>query len=280
MIFVCGMLVCVMNERTRMAEAVPYAIWRKQVMGLGPGGVKGNLVILPEVYSPQLDNTRHVVVYLPPSYVINQNRYPVIYAQDGQNLFDGATGFAGQEWHADDTLENLAVLGKEAIMAGVWNTERRANEYTPFAGRWVGEGEKYIDFLVDTLKPQIDRLFRTKTEREHTGIMGSSLGGLISAWAFFARPRTFGFVGAFSPAFWPGGGEAYRMIGAAAFSPGKIYVDNGTREYSARPIADILRQKGYVANKTFRYVEEQGGQHNEAAWARRLPGALEFLLGS
>jgi predicted alpha/beta superfamily hydrolase len=267
-----------MSEFTHVADAVPYAIWRKQHAAGAPDAVKGNLVVLPNVPSPQLGNTRNVVVYLPPSYAAGNNRYPVIYAQDGQNMFDGATGFAGQEWHADDTLENLALLGKEAMMVAVWNTERRANEYTPFTSRWTGEGEKYIDFLVNTLKPEIDRRFRTRPDRAHTGILGSSLGGLISAWAFFSRPQVFGFVGAFSPAFWPGGGEAYRMIAAAPFNPGKVYVDNGTREYGAKPIVEILQKKGYAANKTFRYVEEAGGQHNEAAWARRLPGALDFLL--
>ncbi len=242
--------------------------------------IVGTLKILPDFHSPQLNNHRPVVVYLPPSYSHSDRRYPVIYMQDGQNLFDRAASFAGQEWQVDETLERLSGEGVEAIVVGIYHAgEERIHEYSPF--QWhthEGRGDLYLRFMAETLKPAIDRDFRTRAEREHTGVLGSSMGGLISLYAFFHHPQMFGFVGSLSPALWYGSGAIYQYVRYTAFAPGKIYLDHGTKENSARRMNELLIEKGYQPDKNLRYVVETDGEHSESAWARRLPEALRFLL--
>jgi predicted alpha/beta superfamily hydrolase len=263
---------------TKMGAApwVTYAAYT----GEGPGhSVTGNVVVLPGVYSPQLDNQRDILVYLPPRYADGQGTYPVIYLQDGQNLFDQATAFGGKEWRVDETLETLAAAGQAAIAVGLPHMgEGRLAEYNPFAARG-GRGEDYLRFLVQTVKPLIDHTFRTRPEREATGIMGSSMGGLISVYGFFRHAAVFGFAGGLSPAFWYGGQPLYNFVLRAAPVRGRLYLDRGTGERGgARRMKDLLVRRGYVLERDLRYVEEEGGQHTEEAWARRLPDALRFLL--
>jgi predicted alpha/beta superfamily hydrolase len=248
--------------------------------GEAPGhSVTGNVVVLPGVYSPQLNNQRDILVYLPPRYAERQGAYPVIYMQDGQNLFDRATAFGGQEWRVDETLEALADEGQAAIAVGLPHMgEARLAEYNPFAARG-GRGEAYLEYLIETVKPFVDQTFRTRPERESTGILGSSMGGLISVYGFFRHPAVFGFAGGLSPAFWYGGQRLYNFIQRAAPVAGRLYLDRGTAERGgARRMKDLLVRRGYVVDRDLRYVEEEGGQHTEEAWARRLPDALRFLL--
>jgi len=240
--------------------------------------VVGTLMALDGVYSPQLHNRRRLYVHLPPSYAAGDRRYPVIYMHDGQNLFDRAIGFAGNEWEVDETFAHLAEDNIEAIVVGIPNTDKRFQEYNPFPHVWGGTGDQYLAFIVNTVKPIIDRDFRTLPDREHTGTIGSSLGGLISLYAFFQRPDIFGFAGVMSPAFWIGGGAIYPYIQQQPFVEGKIYLDNGTREQSARRMKQVLIEKGYRIRHNLLHVVETDGEHNEAAWARRLPNALRFLL--
>jgi predicted alpha/beta superfamily hydrolase len=255
-------------------ERIPYNDWRPH------NSVAGAVEVWPNVLSPQLGNARNVVVYLPPSYARSRKRYHVLYMHDGQNLFDRGTSFAGAEWQVDETMEALAGEGnegREAIVVGIWNTEARLSEYNPFSNWWQGTGEAYLAFITETLKPQIDAAYRTRKRREHTGIIGSSMGGLISLYAFFKRPDVFGLVGAMSPAFWIGSGIAHEFVRKAPFVPGRIYMDHGSREYSPTKMRDVLRAKGYT-DADFLYVKEDGGEHNESAWARRFPEAAQFLL--
>ncbi len=242
----------------------------------------GTVLVQPQIHSPQLDNQRDILVYLPPSYRTRDRRFPVIYMQDGQNLFDAATSFVGVEWEVDETLEALSGEGLEAIVVGIPNIGgQRVNEYSPPNNPWWrGSGDRYVSFIVETLKPMIDRDFRTWSDRLHTGIFGSSLGGLISLYAFFYQPAVFGFVGAMSPAFWVGRGVIYDSVRRAPFAPGKIYLDNGAQEGSARRMVDLLLEKGYREPCDLMYVVEPAGRHHESAWARRLPNALRFLLKS
>lgn len=239
--------------------------------------INGTVLVQPQVLSPQLDNCRDLLIYLPPSYFVSERRYPVIYMQDGQNLFDVATSFVGVEWGVDDTLQALSAEGLEAIVVGVPNSgERRMHEYTPPTNPWWrGAGDRYVAFLIETLKPLIDRDFRTIADRSHTGIFGSSLGALISLYAFFTRSDVFGFVGAMSPSLWVGRGLILGQVRASQVVQGRIYLDNGTQEPSAQRLADLLREKDYA---DFKYVVDDGGRHTEADWARRLPAALRFLL--
>lgn len=225
--------------RAPMPAPVPYGEWRA-----APHSVSGNVMVFPRVHSPQLANERPVTVYLPPSYRASRRRYPVLYMHDGQNLFDAGTSYIGVEWGVDECMERLAAEKIEAIVVGLWNTADRQKEYTPFASWAKGMGVPYLDFVVRTVKPLIDGTFRTHRDRAHTGIMGSSLGGLISTFAYFKKPRTFGFMGALSPAYWPGNGAIYEMVKHVATPQvGRIYLDNGTHENSARRMFNFSRSK-------------------------------------
>ena len=227
--------------------------------------VVGNLQIAPNVWSPQTQNKRHVLALLPPSYHQSDKRYPVIYMHDGQNLFDHVTSFAG-DWQVDETMQKLSQEGLEAIIVGLNNTgEDRLKEYTPFVSQRLGggHGKQYLDFLIDTVKPTIDRDFRTCPTPEHTGIVGSSLGGLISLYAFFARSDVFGLAGVMSPSLWFANRAIVDYVDNAPFPGGKIYLDAGTREYNdfdykfpghLRLVLDAAVRKGYqtVAWITYR----------------------------
>jgi predicted alpha/beta superfamily hydrolase len=246
--------------------------------------IVGDVRVFGEVPSPQLNNRRDVLVYLPPSYAAGSRPYPVLYMHDGQNLFDRATSYAGDEWQVDETLEALSAEGIEAIVVGINHAgEARITEFNPFPVRspvshQVGRGEDYLAFITDTLKPMLDAQFRTRPDRAHTGVFGSSMGGLISLYAFFHRPDVFGLMGAMSPSLWVGRGAIYDFVKRAAFTPGRLYVDNGSREPTAKHLAEALTAKGYRLDHDLRYVLEEGGEHRESAWARRLPDALRFLL--
>jgi predicted alpha/beta superfamily hydrolase len=261
--------------------------------------VSGTVKIAQAVYSPQLDNRRDVLVYLPPSYGRGERRYPVLYMHDGQNLFDAATSYPGESRVAE-TLEALSAEGLDTIVVGLPNVDAqfpgsRLDEYSPFKGSALragrgGRGDLYLAFLCETVKPLIDSSFRTLPDRAHTGVMGSSMGGLISLYALFSRPDVFGFAGVMSPAFWFTADDAiYRYVQAADFVPGKIYMDIGTNEggvsvtpdmyvQGARRMADLLTHKGYRTGHDLLYSEDVGAIHHESAWARRLPDALRFLL--
>ncbi len=245
----------------------------------GYNTIAGNVMVLPNVHSPQLNNQRDIIVYLPPSHSAGERRYPVIYMQDGQNLFDEATGFGGWEWHADETLETLSQAGVEAIAVGIPHAgDDRISEYSPFDGFRPGRGDAYLSFVTDTVKPLVDAAFLTRPGRRHTGLFGSSMGGLISLYGFFSRPEMFGFTGAMSPALWYARGAIYRFVREAPFNAGRIYLDHGSRENSAARMSKLLTEKGYRTGEDLVYMNEDGGEHNEAAWARRLPDALRFLL--
>jgi predicted alpha/beta superfamily hydrolase len=132
------------------------------------------------------------------------------------------------------------------------------------------------------LKPRIDAAYRTRKDRDSTVTIGSSMGGLISLYAFFTRPSPFGRIGVMSPSAWFGERAILEFVRRARYTRGRIYLDVGTSEgaptlHDARLLARALREKGY-GRDTLRYVEAQGHQHTERDWARRLPGALEYLL--
>ncbi len=250
--------------------------------------VVGTVLRLPAVHSPQLENARDLLVYLPPSYHMDaERRYPVLYMHDGQNLFDRATSF-GAEWEVDQTLEAASEDGLEAIVVALPNMgAERLDEYSPWQDpkhHKGGRGDLYVDFIVDTVKPLIDEDFRTRPDRRSTGIAGSSMGGLISLYAFFRNPKTFGFCGVMSPALWFGGRRIYDFVRAAPFVPGRVYVDVGTQEgkeelTDVRELKELLAKKGYRRGSDLLYVVEMGAGHNEEAWARRMRRELHFLLG-
>lgn len=260
--------------------------------------VTGSLYVAHNVHSPQLHNERDILVWVPPRYDDTiDTYYPVLYMHDGQNLFDDHTSFAG-EWHVDETLTNLAPEDLEAIVVGIPNMgEDRLAEYNPytnFMGR--GQGDAHTRFITDTLKPMIDTDFRTRPAPRCTGIVGSSLGGLISLYGFLQYPEVFGLCAAMSPSVWLGGRALFETIRTRPVNHGRLYIDVGTREAqnhdyhdkqvsetaasrrfldSARRLRDALELVGYEVC----FVEAQGAYHNEGEWAHRFPDAVRYLLG-
>jgi len=246
------------------------------------------------VPSMHLVNARGIWVYLPPSYAEDPSRrYPVVYMHDGQNLFDPRTAFGGTAWAVDRTMNAGAedATVREAIVVGIENTSARMDEYTPSrdATRMAGGlGARYLRFVVDELKPLIDTSFRTLPGREHTVLAGSSLGGLITAYAGVHHASVFGHLGIFSPSTWWDNRmilAEVRSLSSAAVRPLRVYIDSGDSGPSADDRANTAehaaawRALGYRDGESLQYVVEPGGAHNEAAWARRLPGAMRFLLG-
>lgn len=246
---------------------------------------RGRVQTLEPLRSPQRHNERSIYVYLPPSYDLGDTRYPVVYMQDGQNLFDAALSFAG-EWGVDESIDRMSEDGVEAIVVGIPNlAAERFEEYSPFPDpkHGGGDGDSYLAFIADTLKPLIDARFRTRPSRTCTGILGSSMGGLISLYGFFARPHVFGFAGAMSPSLWYGGRRIFGVIEDAPPGEGRIYLDAGTAEgdgtlKDARRMRELLARKGYVEGVNLGYVEDPGANHSEEAWARRFEATMRFLL--
>jgi predicted alpha/beta superfamily hydrolase len=237
-----------------------------------------------DLWSPQFRNHRGIDVYLPGSYHAGRRRYPVVYMQDGQNLSDPAIAFCGNTWRLDEGLAWLAERNVEPIVVGIHNTGGRLAEFSPFedARHGGGEGDRYARFLIDTVKPRIDTHYRTRKDRASTVIAGSSMGGLISLYAFFRRPSPFGAAAVISPSIWFGGREILAFVQKSRLTRGRIYLDVGTNEGAgtlrdARTLKRLLRRKGYKRDALW-YLEAQGHQHREADWAWRLPQALEFLL--
>jgi predicted alpha/beta superfamily hydrolase len=255
------------------------------------------MAVLRDVYSPELHNHRDVYVYLPPSYAAPASgrrgadpdaRFPVLYMHDGQNLFDPELSFSGA-WRVDLAMQTAARLGYEAIVVGVANTGgSRIDEYSPFFDDRVGGGgtaDRYVDFLLHTLKPTIDAQFRTRPEPAATGVLGSSMGGLVSAYAFFRAPHAFGMCGIMSPALWFAERAILPFVEAADSPPGRVWLDVGTGEgartvANVRLLGDLLVRKGYREGESLRTMIAAGAAHNEGAWGRRLKKAVPFLLGS
>lgn len=243
----------------------------------------------PSFSSTLLGNTRGVYVYLPPTYLENAaSRMPVVYMHDGQNLFDPAAAFGGVTWGVPQTMDNAAgdARFREAIIVGPENAgAARISEYTPTADAMYGggNGDLYLRMLVEELKPKVDAELRTLPGREDTVLIGSSLGGLISSYAGVRKSDTFGVIGAMSPSVWWDNRVLLTFVGETGTTrPLRVYVDSGDSNDGAADTADLAaayRALGYADGSTLRYVLQPGGTHTESAWAARLPGAFEFLLG-
>jgi predicted alpha/beta superfamily hydrolase len=231
---------------------------------------------------PQLKRTRRITVYLPGSYESNpKKRYPVLYMQDGQNLFDEATSFSG-EWGVDEHLNTQTF--KECIVVAIdHGNAKRLTEYNPYNNERFGKGEgkEYVSFLATTLKPFIDKKFRTNKSREKTFIAGSSMGGLISLYAIMTYPKVFGAAGVFSPAFHVAGDQLLKDIEAENFKQdirlffyaGKLESDNLVNEVTK--VADKLRAHNNIRISTLTSDE---GRHTEADWKRAFPEFYYWLM--
>lgn len=269
-----------MKERVLTRSKVE---WRPYVAATPDGrlDLPGTLLLARDVYSPQLRNHRSIALYLPQRYWQDSlRRYPVVYMQDGQNLFDPAMSYAGVTWSASAAAESLADIDREPILVGLYHGgRRRIREYNPFPHWRNGRGVAYAQFIAETVKPMVDGAFRTLPGREDTVILGSSMGGLISLFTAYSHGDRFGRCGAMSPSLWVAGGAILKVIPPPSSAAVRIYVDNGDQEPSAQRLALLLERAGYRPGYSLRYVVGAGEGHSEAAWARRLPGALRFLLG-
>jgi len=243
-----------------------------------------------------LGNRRDVLVYLPPGYRrFSSRRYPVLYLNDGQNVFDAATSFAGVEWGVDETAQRLICrkLIEPLIIVAVANTgEERVDEYAPTPGviemkdqrkkRSRGLAHIYGQFLIEELKPFIDRKYRTKSEAEFTGLGGSSLGGLATLAMGIFYSEVFTRLIVMSPSIWWDDYAIFRLVGIVGEKPPlKIWLDTGTDEPGwelARHLCDCLMDKGWRLGIDLSYLEVKGANHGEAAWAARVEPALRFLF--
>jgi predicted alpha/beta superfamily hydrolase len=228
---------------------------------------------------------RDLYAYLPPSHG-RAARFPVVYMLDGQNLFDDATSHSGTEWRVDETMEELAREGIEAIVVGVPAAvgEERGHEYS---GAKIDE---HLSFVVDTVRPLVEESFHVDLRRERRGIAGSSLGGVASLHAVYTRRETFGFAGILSPAFWWTQDDRwYELVERTPKPDARVYIDVGDSEMPEdeetrgryvdgfERMTTLLRSRGFDEG-SLRAVLEPGGAHFETDWARRLPDALRFLL--
>ena len=246
-------------------------------------------IIKTDFYIPQLNRYRRVWIYLPKDYDSNPlKKYPVLYMHDGQNIFDKTTSFSG-EWEIDETLNKLFDAGKQTcIVVGIDNGgANRIAEYTPYTNAKYGggDGAKYIDFIVSTLKPYIDQNYRSKTDRENTGIGGSSLGGLISFWAAMSYQNTFGKAMVFSPSFWWNKSIFDLVKEKGKQQNMKIYIIAGEQEGDpdmvpdATKMASDLLQNGFSKNEIF-FTTHADGKHQEWYWAREFGAAYEWLFAN
>lgn len=233
-----------------------------------------------ELEAPQLNSSKTIFIYVPKDYDTSGKSYPVLYMHDAQNLFDKALSFAG-EWEIDETLDRLQL---PLIVVGIAHgNEKRLEELTPYPHEKYGGGkaDTYLDFVTQTLKPYIDNNYRTKPQKEHTGMMGSSLGGLVSIYAPIRHPDVFGKVGVFSPSFWISD-EIYHLMEQTSSYPAHIYMLCGDAE-SDHLVGDVNRMHALLLPKT---QEEQlevkiiaGGKHNEDFWKSQFGEAAVWLFG-
>ncbi|MBW3671105.1 MAG: esterase [Acidobacteria bacterium] len=249
----------------------------------------GTLHRIARFRSRFLGTARDVLVYLPPGYSESQ-RYPTLYLQDGQNLFDPDTAFAGVHWRVGENLDSMIASRQidPMIVVGIANTgPLRIHEYTPTMDRnhRAGGGASLLgQMIVNELKPRIDETFSTDPDRRATGIGGSSLGALLSLYVGLEWSDHFGLILAMSPSVWWDRRSILRRIRSLPEKPStRLWVDTGTSEATGqlpdvRRLDHVLRSKGW-SDRDLRLHVEEGAGHYEAAWGARLPAAIEFLYG-
>jgi predicted alpha/beta superfamily hydrolase len=234
------------------------------------------------IEAPQLNTTKKIWIYLPASYKTHpMKKYPVIYMHDAQNLFDAKSAFAG-EWEVDETLDRIKA---DVIIVGIEHgNEKRIDELTPFPHTKYGGGKSddYLSFIVQTLKPHIDRSYRTRTNAKHTGIWGSSLGGLVSYYAVLKYPGVFGKAAIFSPAFWINP-EVFEMTEKAPKIKARLYFLCGDAE-SEDMVTDMKRMIRLLHRNRCeclgldKTVIIEGGGHNEKLWREGFEKAYLYLF--
>ncbi len=243
-----------------------------------------NVQLLDSLFEmPQLGTTRAIWIYLPHGYDGNdKKRYPVLYMNDGQNIFDEFTAAYG-EWGVDECLDSLIKKGMPAcIVIGIANGTNRMNEYNPyfFKNYGKGTGDEYVDFLAKTLKPFIDSHYNTLPGKENTIIAGSSMGGLISYYALLKYPGIFGKAGIFSPAFWTANGiekltdSLERKINSKLF----FYIGKLEGDKYVHDMNQIVQKLGKHSDAIIYSVTDPIGMHNEKAWRKWFPAFYNWIM--
>lgn len=261
--------------------------WKDLVGGGGTGTALPSVSILSSAFAmPELNTTRRIWICLPTDYNLQPaKRYPVIYMHDGQNLFNNLTAFSG-EWGIDESMRDLQQQGdRGAIVVGIDNGGgERINEYSP----WVnpsyggGKGDQYVDFLKNTLKPYIDEHYRTLPGPQATGIIGSSMGGLISMYAAAKYPGTFGKAGLLSPSFWFARQSLMSWLDEQEPEGLRCYFVAGTNE-SGSMVSDMTQVRNRllargVPAEELKLESRADGAHSEWFWRREFPAAYQWLF--
>jgi predicted alpha/beta superfamily hydrolase len=263
------------------------------------GGATGDLR-LHEFRSRIFKNTRFLRVWLPPGYDDSENRerhYPVLYLNDGQNLFESSTAFGGVEWGVDETADCMIRAGvvHPLIIVGLDNTGKdRLREYMPHRSMHPMMlrvlGRHYPDFLIKEVMPFVENTYRVATSPENTGLGGSSLGALIALYTAIRRPGVFGRLLLESPSLWASNRQIIKDSRAVRIWPEKIFLAAGTAEAGSpersRTVVDDVRElaaimrRAVLSESRLRMVIKDGAGHTESAWGERFPEALQFLFGT
>lgn len=234
-----------------------------------------------EIFAPQLNVQKKIWVYLPKDYSTSNKKYPVIYMHDAQNLFDAKTSFVG-EWQVDETLNKM---NAQIIVIGIEHgNEKRIDELTPYKNEKYGggNGDNYLEFIVKTLKPNIDSIYRTKSNAKNTAIFGSSLGGLISFYGVLKYPEVFGKSGVFSPSFWFSD-EIYTFMEQSETTKAKIFFLCGDKESDEmvpdlKKMVRLLDRNRCECLKLNKTVLIKDGEHNEKLWSQNFEQAVKWLF--
>ena len=274
-----------------------------------PTAARGTLERFPQ-FTSQFVPSRDVVVWLPEGYQTGDS-CDVLYMHDGNMLFDATTTWNRREWQVDEVTDSLIQAGliRPCIVVGIYNTDDRLTEYFP-AKTWqhVAEADRkdadlkkltadaYLQFIVEELKPFIDQRYKPLNTREHTFMMGSSMGGLISLYALCEYPQVFGGVACLSSHLsmahlpngvdgepWATGFRNYVGQHLPEANGSLIYMDHGTEGFDAdygqyqEQLDRVIRAKGWDAQHYMSLVFD-GDDHNETCWGKRLNQPLQFLL--
>lgn len=244
-------------------------------------------LISDRFYIPQLDKTRKIWALLPHNYNKTDKAYPVLYLQDAQNLFNEGSAYGN--WEIDKKMSILAEYGRgDLIIIAIENGhDDRINEYVLEADSVAknAEGKKYVRFMADTLKPYVDSVYRTKPEREFTGIGGSSLGGLVSIYSGFLYPEVYSKLLIFSPSLWVNPNLNFPMMNFRNPYKTKVYMYGGEKE--GAKMIDMIRdfeknmegsENQYSVQFNFKISINPDGHHQEFYWSQEFPRAVEWLF--
>lgn len=262
-----------------------------------PTSLTGNFRFHHDFPSRHLGNKRTLAIYLPHGYFGRRKlHYPVLYLQDGQNVFDARTAAFGVEWQADETAERLIKAGEipPVIMVGIYNSADRIDEYTAHYDKKKkrgGRGSIYGRFVVEEVKPFIDKAYRTTGRRKDTGIVGSSLGGLAALHIASQFPDRIGMCAALSPSLWWCNEQQVKDLRRDSdwVRDMRLWVDAGTKETGnenenkamarqVERVGEILEAAGLKPQVDFVAETIEGGEHTEGAWAARFDRVLRFLF--